>query len=363
MQYEIDLLPVGEGERSGDAIALRYGENGKFTTHVIDGGDTAAGEAAVAHIKQYYGNPSQIDHVVVTHGDDDHSSGVRRVIEAFEIGAIYMNRPWLYAAEVGHLFKDERWTVEGLTKRLRSDFPILADIEDMAKARGIPIYEAFQGTRVGTFTILSPSRSRYLQLIPQFSRTPAPKLAAQPTGAVAALFGGVTEAVKKAVQWIQENWGQETLEEDVETSPSNESSVVQIANLDGSNVLLTGDAGVISLHEAADFAAAMGITLPGLAFMQMPHHGSRHNVSPSTLNRWLGRPLAAPADTHRTSCYASVGKECDTHPRRKVVNAFLRRGALVAATKGFGKRYYCGLPQRSGWSSIKSMEFSNTVEG
>ena len=86
MGYEIDFLPVGDGERSGDAIAVRYGSPGRYTIHVIDGGDLAAGERMVEHIRSHYGNPRYIDAVVCTHGDDDHSSGLRKVVQAFDIG-------------------------------------------------------------------------------------------------------------------------------------------------------------------------------------------------------------------------------------------------------------------------------------
>jgi len=87
----------------------------------------------VDHINQCYGSPSYIDAVIITHGDDDHSSGFRKVIEAFGVNAIYMNRPWLCAAEIVDTFKDVRWSGAGLQKRLRDDFPILAEFEDMAE--------------------------------------------------------------------------------------------------------------------------------------------------------------------------------------------------------------------------------------
>ncbi len=36
--YEIDFLPVGNSERSGDAIAVRYGTPGNYKVMVYDGG-------------------------------------------------------------------------------------------------------------------------------------------------------------------------------------------------------------------------------------------------------------------------------------------------------------------------------------
>jgi beta-lactamase superfamily II metal-dependent hydrolase len=358
IQYELDFLAVGQGERSGDAIALRYGDNGAYTIHVVDGGDEAAGKALVDHIKAYYGNPSFIDHVGLTHADDDHSSGLREVINSFAIGAIWMNRPWLYASEIIHLFRDDRFTVAGLERRLREDYPILVEIEQIATRRGIPVYEVFQGKQVGSFTVLSPARDRYLGLIPQFSRTP---VAAQAAQQALGLGGLLTQAYRAGLEWVAETWGYETLEEDVETSASNQSSVVQLANLGGHKLLLTGDAGVQSLHEAADFAELMGFALPGLEFIQVPHHGSRHNVSPSTLNRWLG-DLVPRGTPPRTTAFASVAAVDDEHPRKKVVNAFTRRGARVHVTKGLPKCQPYGTPDR-GWVRSEPLEFSDEVEG
>ncbi len=48
--YEIDFLPVGNGDKSGDAIAVRYGEPGNYKVMVVDGGTKESGQALVAHI-------------------------------------------------------------------------------------------------------------------------------------------------------------------------------------------------------------------------------------------------------------------------------------------------------------------------
>ena len=362
MAYEIDFLAVGDGERSGDAIALRYSDGYGSKIHVVDGGDLAAGERLVEHINKYYGNPSFIDAVVCTHGDDDHSSGLRRVIENFYIREIWMNRPWLYAQEILHLFRDRRLTAKSLEQHLRDSYPILVEIEDIACKRGIDIRQAFQGMKIGEFTILSPSQERYLQLIPQFSRTPEQ---AKSTNVQGISFREALNYIEKTTttvtNWIAEVWNIETLEEDVETSASNESSVVQVANLDGHRILLTGDAGIASLQEAADYAPLVGFGLPGIRFIQVPHHGSRRNVSPTTLNRWIG-PIVQQGEPHRSIAYVSAAEKSDTHPRKKVVNAFIRRGAKVYSTKGSNLRYYSGMPLRDGWTSATPHEFSRQVE-
>ena len=362
MAHEIDLLAVGDRERSGDAIALRYSEGQAYRIHVIDGGDQAAGVRMVDHIRKHYGNPTRIDAVVCTHGDDDHSSGLRRVIEQFDVGGIWMNRPWLYASSIIDDFKDRRMTVASLERHLREEYPILAEIENSAEGRGIPIREVVQGETVGAFTILAPSRERYINLIPEFSRTPEQAESHRSHSSTRTNpLARAAQSVRDAAGWVLETWGVETLEENPETTASNESSVVQMAQLDDKRVLLTGDAGVIALDEAADYAEACGYNPPGIDFIQVPHHGSRHNVSPSSLDRWVGPRLSKGA-SRGTEAYASVANETKTHPRKKVVNAFIRRGAKVYSTNGTSIRHHRGMPPRQGWGPITALEFSERVE-
>ena len=55
MPYEIDYISVGEGDRSGDAICLRFGNllgpRSEQTIMVIDGGDKKAGEELVERVR------------------------------------------------------------------------------------------------------------------------------------------------------------------------------------------------------------------------------------------------------------------------------------------------------------------------
>ncbi len=327
MPYEIDFLPVGTMASSGDAIAIRYGTHGLgYTIHVVDGGyaDTAPG--LIKHIRSSYSSET-ITHVVLTHADGDHAVGLVEVMQTLNVQALWMNRPWLYAAEIVHHFHGN-WTVDGLIRHLREKYPTLVELEAIAIRRGIPVYEAFQGAQIGQFTVLAPSRQRYLNLLPDFDKTPERKTTADSAG----LWGRLIETAKAAVRWVMESWTSETLSENPEpTSASNESSVVQMAVIDGQQLVLTGDVGPQGLHEAATYAEILyGRLNPH--FIQVPHHGSRRNVTPSALNRWLG-PIQ-PQGSSLGVAYCSAARLDDEHPRKKVVNAFTRRGYEVHVTNG-----------------------------
>lgn len=193
--FEIDFLDV-ETAKSGDAIPLRYQVNGVSSIHVVDGGFQDTGEKVVQHIKQYYGNPTLVHRVIVTHPDGDHAGGLRSVLEEFQVGELWMLRPWIYASEIIARFSSFS-SVENLKRRLKEIYPNIAALEEIAGDRGIPIYEPFQGMILGAFTILAPTRQRYLDLIVSSERTPE-SVKEAPLTATTILTSFLGEAVKKS---------------------------------------------------------------------------------------------------------------------------------------------------------------------
>ena len=359
VKIEIDFLPVGEGEKSGDAIAIRYGDDDALFVHVVDGGTQESGQALVDHINEYYNSPSRIDDIVCTHGDDDHSSGLRTVIENFDVNRIWMNRPWLYASELTGSFKGN-WTAEGLRKNLREAHPILTEIEDMADERGIIIEEAFQGSQIGPFIIASPSREFYLSLVPNFSRTPEPVEQAKEGFRFLKFLGEAKKsALYAASKLVADSWDVEYLPGG-ETAASNESSVVQYAHFGDKRIMLTGDAGLEALDRATDFLQARGYETQGLNLIQIPHHGSRRNVSTGLLNKLIGSSILR--DGSNGSAYVSASKGNSDHPRKRVLNAFTRRGYRVLSTEGSAKDYRHNIPMKSGWSAAEPHPFYDQVE-
>lgn len=278
--FELDFLDVGS-KKSGDAIPIRYSLDGSIRIHVTDGGFQDTGDKVVEHITKYYNSPSYIDAVVVTHPDGDHAGGLRKLFDVYEIGELWMLRPWLYANELIDRFN--RFTsIDNLTKRLKELYPNLVALEDLAEEHDVPIREPFQGALIGHFNVMAPTKSRYLDLIVESDKTPESTKAEQ-----LSLAGAAGRVVAKVVEFIRAAWGQETFPED-DTSAENNMSVIQYANLCGQKILLTGDAGRAALEEAADYAPYAGLVLPGIDRIQVPHHGSRHNVSTEILDQWLG---------------------------------------------------------------------------
>lgn len=354
--YEIDFLAVGDGERSGDAIAVRYGTPSAYKVMIVDGGNKASGEQLVEHIKNNY-DTSHVDYLVNTHPDADHASGLEVVLNQLSVGEVWVHQPWNYPSVIANWFKDGRITTNSLRDRLQDAMQHAYTVEQIAKQKKIPVKEPFQGCKIGEFWVASPSKDWYLEIIPHFNKTPEPKIA-PPTG----LFARATALAEDALSWLDENWNLETLKDNGTTSFDNESSVVLYANFNGKGILLTGDAGNHALTRASDYLEHKGINLQDtLSFIQVPHHGSRHNVSPTVLNRILG-PKQLFGSTPTKSAFVSAGATSKTHPRPSVMNAFKRRGAKVFQAKGTGIYHYSGLPLRSTWQQAVELPFFNKVE-
>lgn len=356
--FEIDFLDV-ESDKSGDAIAIRYSVNGVTQIHVVDGGFLATGQSIVNHIRKFYGNPEAIDRVVLTHSDGDHAAGLRTVLEEFSVRELWMLRPWNYAIELLPRFPTY-YSAQRLAARLRSIYPQIAALEEIALRKRIAIHEPFQGARLGAFTVLAPSRSRYLELIVASEKTPETLDESLSLGDI---FTRALTEVRKAVSLVAAEWGFETFSPE-ETSAENEMSVVQHARICNESIVLTGDAGRGALTEAADYAPLAGLALPGVNRIQVPHHGSRRNVSSELLDRWLGPKLATMPGSGKGhfSAICSSAKADTHHPRKVVERAFIHRGANFFKTEGKSHSTNSGAPSRAGWSLATAAPYPTEIE-
>jgi hypothetical protein len=353
--YEVDFLGV-ETDKSGDAITLQYAVNGYTWTHVVDGGYIDTGTQIIDHIKLYYDNPQYIHNVVLTHPDQDHANGLRAVLENCSVGMLWMHRPWEHAAELLPRFETYQ-SVDALRRALRDAYPAVAALEEIALRRGIEIREPFQGEMIGHFLVLAPTRSRYYDALVASEKTPA---AVKQDDFLKAMIEGLSRTLKAATNLVAAAWGAEYFPPDG-TSSENEMSVVQFAVLNGTRILLTGDAGRDALSEALTYAPLAGMQLPGIDLFQVPHHGGRHNVSTEILDRWLGARLTALPEATKFNAICSSAAADEAHPRKSVVRAMLHRGAHFIATEGRTIRYSMGRT-RGNWTGIPQATYPTEQE-
>jgi beta-lactamase superfamily II metal-dependent hydrolase len=95
--YEFDFLPVGDGDRSGDAIALRFAEpgTGQWVTGVVDAGFEHDGDAIVEHVREHYGT-DYLNFFLSTHPDADHINGAGKVMRGLRVGALMVHHPAIH---------------------------------------------------------------------------------------------------------------------------------------------------------------------------------------------------------------------------------------------------------------------------
>ena len=350
MAYEIDYIPVGEGERGGSAIAVRFGvldgPNKRQNVIVIDGGTKESGDSLVTHINTFYGT-NDVDIVISTHPDQDHASGLCVVLEKMKVGALLMHRPWEHGEEIKHLFKSGRITASGLEEKLEKSLQNASDLESLAKKKGIPIYEPFQGMNLNNIVhVLGPSKDYYEMLLPHFKDMPTPK-------AGLSIFAPVIKMAEEAVNWIQDHTGIDLLQDDEDsTSASNNTSTIILFNLDGHKLLFTGDAGKTALLNAISYAEGLlePISLADLRLLDVPHHGSKRNISSKILK-----------NIKATTAFISAPKDSDKHPARKVTNALQKYGASVYVTRGSALLHH-NQGNIRGWGNATAETFYSVVQ-
>jgi beta-lactamase superfamily II metal-dependent hydrolase len=350
--YEIDFLPVGDGSRSGDAIALRYGNlhgpRDEQTVIVIDGGFSDDGKALVDHITTYY-DTDQVDIVLSTHLDCDHINGLTVVVEELAVKELWIHEPTvnkmtlaLESALAKSAGRKERLT------RLTASLSGATDLIGLARQKGITLREPFTGlsSSDGMFHVIGPTETYYHELLEMF------RSYERKEGFLAKAF--------EAIHTVFESLEHETLGEDSDTSPENNSSAITLLSVDGRSLIFTGDAGAHALHRAADYLDWSGFDWSTLRFMQIPHHGSRRNVTPSVLDRYLGPKVQY--DVTKSAFVSCAPEGGPKHPAKKVTNAFLRRGAGVFETCGHKKWDYFEAPSRVDWYRATPLPFYDQVE-
>lgn len=324
--YELDFLPVeaddGPSSKSGDAITARFTPLHwvRPAVLVVDAGFNRTGQDVISHINDWY-DTDRVDLMISTHPDSDHLNGLQTIVEQLTVDKLLIHNPRNH-----HAGADEIGNIE------RVDNLIAA-----ARKAGTEVLEPFAGQSYlnGAVTILGPSLLYYQQLLAEqveevrsgaAARAQLAKMLA--AGAKHAEFD-LIRLYASAIASLPD----ETLDDEGETSPRNRSSVITLLQVDDERLLLTGDAGIDSLEQAADqYEQDIGSfgTAP-LNLFQAPHHGSRRNLGPSILDRILGQQGAA---YRSTVSVISSAKADLKHPHPQVTNALRRRDCVPTATEG-----------------------------
>jgi beta-lactamase superfamily II metal-dependent hydrolase len=325
--YELDFLAVGDGERSGDAICLRYTPQGTNVplVGVIDAGFLVNGDQIVDYVESFY-KTTKVDFVLSTHPDEDHINGMGGVVRNLDVGTLLIHRP----AQHGYSNNTGAKPAEELT--------------ELAEKKGAAVIEPFTGVNGwgGSFLIAGPTVEFYEQMLEEQTETVKPSA----SKSLAARFGApLLKAARLAVSAFPT---ERDFDDAGGTNSRNNSSAILSLMVDDRHLIFPGDAGVQALAEALDFLDSQGRTTRYPSVVVLPHHGSRRNLDLKMVDRIFGPH----SDGTFGYAIASVSAESD-NPSPRVANAVGRRGYPVLATKGTGFRLPWNAPARPGWDAAK----------
>ncbi len=308
---EIDMLSLG----NADCILVSFYNGASVHRVLIDGGNKGDAPTIRAFLRGL--NITKIDDILSTHLHDDHSGGL---IDILADNTLTFGKFWCHVPHwhVENKNMDKVWAAlksagtSDEATNIRKSLETVATLYNIAKDRGIPHEEPFKGKLIGNLVVCSPAEEFYNGLAVEM--TDVEKIRAEDAAQVR--YDEQTtleEIIYKGI--FGDALAGSSLLSDPHTPPENESSAVTAAAQGGKTFLFTADAGTCALSNALrDYQIA------GLHWMQIPHHGSRRNLTESLIETF------AP----NVAFVSAVGN--DKHPRKAVVNAFKKLGASVYST-------------------------------
>lgn len=328
---EIDMLALG----NADSILVTQWHGMSCTRVLVDGGNSGSFETVRGFLRGL--GITHLDHVVCTHPHDDHAGGLVPLVQDRTLS---IGRVWCHIAQnhVQMALVEAALRRTGGLKRARIITESLAtttNLVEAAAARYIPVSEPFAGLEVGPLTVVGPTPEYYGELVAQFGDADAIRssehlVTTAPTHAQAGLL---LEALAIAT---------ESLDDNPQTQPENNSSAILGMSHSSEIHLLTGDAGAQALACAAE-----AYNLANCYWMQIPHHGSRRNITQALIEHF-----------NPTVAFVSA-KGSVKHPRRAVVNAFKKTGCRVYSTHYPNEtslwHHRGSVPHRDGYSTATAL--------
>ncbi|MCF7689185.1 MAG: MBL fold metallo-hydrolase [Cephaloticoccus sp.] len=306
---------------------------------LIDGGNSSSATIILEFLKargiQY------LDHIVCSHPHDDHVGGLPGIVDspAIDFGRAWIHVPWMHVdyATLQASLNRGQITAKRVVKIIRASVQGAQKFIKTVEERKKPISEPFEGQDIGFMKVCGPTKAYYEELLKEFTDFEKLKL-----------FEEEIEAHEQDVLLEdilnKTSFGKELLEAEgahlggAPTEPENNSSTIMSTMFGDDTFLFTADAGVPALNQAKEKYA-----LKNLRWMQIPHHGSRRNITKELIEHFKPQVAFVSAEGSKK------------HPRIAVINAFKDVGAKVFSThypSPTSKWFHVGTcPDRPGYKS------------
>jgi beta-lactamase superfamily II metal-dependent hydrolase len=303
---EIDMLSVGDG----DCILLTRWNGLQYETVLIDGGNGGGFQKLKSFLLKR--GIRHLHSVVNTHPHEDHVAGIIELLKDKEIsvGRLYFHWPYAHfqADAIDNALIRAKGTEEAqvIRKALNASLELTSLAINNQVAWNV---QPFAGTKIGSLTVVGPTESFYKTAAAEIVE---PGLISQ--------FDSINKEYLRLTSsgdfLAKEMLGTSVLLEDPITAPLNNTSVMLAFRWDAHVYLFTGDAGA----PAINVALAGYKELERCYWMQIPHHGSRRNLTTAQI-----------ANLSPNIAFVSAAGSIK-HPRRSVVNAFKKIGTRVFST-------------------------------
>lgn len=319
MKYEFEMLSVN----CADATILRFITDNNFEYVVlIDSGNRKDGKKIMDQINKYT-DQKYIDLAICSHPDSDHIGGFFEIVGNMKINEFWIHDPAKHVSiddvkktiSRGKLFKSLRYVTESLDNSEN-----LLQLIDNNKIKRV---EPFAGKTHHTLPIkvVGPTKKYYEELLLNFRD-------------VSHLFEqeAYFEKAQEVITAIESL--SDTLDAQDDKSYENSSSVITLLTIDSNKFLFTADATPDAQRRACDNA-----DISNLHFLDVPHHGSKYNLTSDLI-------------THYSPSVAYISADgSKKYPSRAVVNALKKIGASVYCTSSGWNIHHSGtIGQRAGYT-------------
>ena len=298
MDFVIDFLYVGDG----DGIII-WGRNPNEEDFVffLDGGNQGFGTKIINHYKEWikpYLYKTKTIAFINSHPHADHINGLIEIVK--ELGeemtwGIYNDPVKFISEELRENIKQSALRKEDADiDHLYKSFQKVQELNELCEQYNIQKFEALSDAfNYEEIKIVSPSREFYTSKVQLFTNIDFLKKVDYSKS-----FTEVNEILESLKPC-------DIVDEKNDASPENLSStVIELIDSNNERYLLTSDSGV----ESFDDMEKNGFNTENLNFVQLPHHGSRRNIS----TNWIGK--FAP----KMFLISAEGNE--KHPRKAVLS-------------------------------------------
>ena len=323
------MLPVG----AADAIVVRYFDAANQEIVIlIDAGNKKDGKKVVETIKKWT-NQKYIDLAICTHPDGDHIGGFFYVVEHLRIDEFWIHDPSNHRSELNKI-REAIHQSDQLEKSLKYVIESLDDSANLLSiidSKGIKRdTEPFAGIEYeyAPLKVVGPSEDYYVSLLSRFRD-------------INSLYieEFLLEKSIKGGELISESLNsQKLLDLDNDRSKENNSSAILLFEPDDKKYLFTSDAGPEALMKAHD-----EYDLSNLDWLDVPHHGSRYNLSSELIG--IFKPKIA-----YISCDGSKH-----YPSPAVVKELKKTGCKVYSTASGTKLHRRGTDLRFGYKKTSTL--------